>query len=462
MTLLGKPGVEGASPVATRTTRTRHFSLRAVERRLLLLVGDAATWWLGGAITIAILRPPRFDVASGPRSVSIAAAAVLAWWLWAWVNGAYDIQVSSRASSLVPALLRAMLLQSLTFVGLAFFARGFTGRIVWAWWLFIAYLLLVIWRSIYLSVLTLPMFARQIVLAGDDAFLAQLADGTLPRWSEHYRLLGELRALPDLADEIQVREVVVGKDVLQSQSMLEQLVACRNLGIKVTPAAQLYEELTGQVPLSQIDHYWIMDLPNRALLNRPYTALKRLVDIVLSLLGFVVLLVLGPLVALAILIDSGRPIFYTQWRTGLHGRTFRLLKFRTMRRDAEKGDEARWAVPGDERITRVGRFLRRVRLDELPQVLTILKGDMTVVGPRPERPQLIAELEKSIPFYRTRLEVKPGLTGWAQVNEGYGASVEDAVTKLQYDLYYVKHQSVVLDAVIVVRTFGVLARLSGR
>ncbi|TMJ13919.1 MAG: hypothetical protein E6G93_19790 [Alphaproteobacteria bacterium] len=173
MTLLGKPGVEGASPVATRTTRTRHFSLRAVERRLLLLVGDAATWWLGGAITIAILRPPRFDVASGPRSVSIAAAAVLAWWLWAWVNGAYDIQVSSRASSLVPALLRAMLLQSLTFVGLAFFARGFTGRIVWAWWLFIAYLLLVIWRSIYLSVLTLPMFARQIVLAGDDAFLAR-------------------------------------------------------------------------------------------------------------------------------------------------------------------------------------------------------------------------------------------------------------------------------------------------
>src|SRR5438094_3882928 len=270
VTLTGKPGVEGASPVVTRTTRTRHFSLRAVERRLLLLVGDAATWWLGGAITIAILRPPRFDVASGPRSVSIAATAALAWWLWAWVNGAYDIQVSSRASSLVPALLRAMLLQSLTFVGLAFFARGFTGRIVWAWWLFIAYLLLVIWRSIYLSVLTLPMFARQIVLAGDDAFLAQLADGTLPRWSEHYRvvgyvdagsgrhpdgglpLLGELRALPDLADEIQVREVVVGKDVLQSQSMLEQLVACRNLGIKVTPAAQLYEELTGQVPLSQI------------------------------------------------------------------------------------------------------------------------------------------------------------------------------------------------------------------
>lgn len=479
MTLTGKPGVEGAAPAVTRT-RTRQFSLRAFERRLLLLLGDAATWWLGGAITIAILRPPRFDVASGPRSVSIAAAAVLAWWLWAWVNGAYDIQLSSRASSLVPTLVRAMLFQTLSFVLLAFFARGFTGRVVWAWWLFVAFLLIVLWRSLYLSVLTLPMFARQIVLAGNDDFLVQLAHGTLPRWSEHYRvvgyvdagsgqhldgglpLLGELRSLPELADELQVREVVVGKDLLQNQATLEQLVSCRNLGIKVTPAAQLYEELTGQVPLSQIDHYWIMDLPNRAILNRPYTALKRLVDIVLSLLGLVVLLLLGPLVALAILIDSGRPIFYSQWRTGLHGRQFRLLKFRTMRQDAEKGDEARWATPGDTRITRAGRFMRRVRLDELPQVLTILKGDMTVVGPRPERPQLIAELEKSIPFYRTRLEVKPGLTGWAQVNEGYGASVEDAVTKLQYDLYYVKHQSVVLDATIVVRTFGVLARLSGR
>ena len=479
MTLTGKPGVEGASPAVTRT-RARQFSLRAVERRLLLLVGDAATWWLGGAITIAILRPPRFDVASGPRSVSIALAAVLAWWLWAWVNGAYDIQLSSKASSLVPTLVRTMLFQSLTFVGLAFFARGFTGRIVWAWWLFVAFVLIVVWRSIYLSVLTLPMFARQIVLAGNDDFLAQLAHGTLPSWSEHYRvvgyvdagsahrpdgglpILGELQSLPALADELQVREVVVGKDVLQNQATLEQLVSCRNLGIKVTPAAQLYEELTGQVPLSQIDHYWIMDLPNRAILNRPYTALKRLLDIVLSFLGLLVLLVLGPLVALAIWLDSGWPIFYSQRRTGLHGREFALLKFRTMRRDAETGDEARWAMPGDERITRIGRFLRRVRLDELPQVLTILKGDMTVVGPRPERPQLIAELEKSIPFYRTRLEVKPGLTGWAQVNEGYGASVEDAVTKLQYDLYYVKHQSLVLDAVIVVRTFGVLARLSGR
>ncbi len=149
-----------------------------------------------------------------------------------------------------------------------------------------------------------------------DAGSGHHPDGGLP-------LLGALRELPELADELQVREVVVGKDVLQTQATLEQLVSCRNLGIKVTPAATLYEELTGQVPLSQIDHYWIMDLPNRALLNRPYTALKRLVDIVLSLLGLIVLILLGPFVAVAIWIDSGRPIFYTQLRTGLHGRQFR-------------------------------------------------------------------------------------------------------------------------------------------
>src|SRR5256885_9357975 len=150
-----------------------------------------------------------------------------------------------------------------------------------------------------------------------------------------------------------------------------------------------------------------MDLPNRALLNRPYTALKRLVDIVLSLLGLVVLLVLGPLVALAILIDSGRPIFYTQWRTGLHGRTFRLLKFRTMRRDAEKGDEARWAVPGDERITRVGRFLRRGRPPALPPPVAIFKTDQTLAGPPPRRPPPPPELAKEIPPSPTRPEDEP-------------------------------------------------------
>jgi exopolysaccharide biosynthesis polyprenyl glycosylphosphotransferase len=454
--------------------------LQAAERRGLLLLGDALAWWLGGVLAIALLRPPQFGVASGPRSASIALLAVILWWAWAWVDGAYDIQISSRLSSLLPSISRAMLFQTLSFVGLAFFARGFTGRVVWAWWLIIAFALVLVWRSLYLSVLTLPIFAHEVVLAGNDEFLEQLLHRALPRWSGQYRVVGsiEVRAeehgwqgLPTvgslddpahLVAALQARELVVGRDALQDAAILERLVACRNLGVKVTPAAQLYEELTGQVPLSQIDHYWIMDLPNRALHNRPYMALKRLVDIVLSLFGLVAFALLGPFIALAIWIDSGTPIFYRQVRSGLHGRVFRLIKFRTMRKDAEAGNEAMWAVPGDQRVTRVGRVLRRLRLDELPQVLNILKGEMTVVGPRPERPEMIKVLEEAIPFYRTRLEVKPGLTGWAQVHEGYSSSVEDSVTKLQYDLYYVKHQSVLLDAYIVLRTFGVLARAGGR
>ena len=466
--------------MANRASGARQFALHAFERRLLLLVGDAATWWLGGVLTIALLRPPTFNVASGPRSAFIAVIAVLAWWLWAWVNGAYDIQLSSRLSSLLPPLARAMLFQTLTFGALAFFARGLTGRVVWAWWLFIAFALLLAWRGVYLSVLTLPMFARQVVFTGNDEFLRQLVDRVLPRWSGHYRVIGyvdagtgqsadgslpqlaPLRQFPALADELQARELIVGKDALQNKDILEQLISCRNLGIKVTPAAQFYEELTGQVPLSQIDANWIMDLPNRALQNRPYTALKRLVDIVLSTIGMVGFVILGPFIALAIWLDSGRPVFYTQRRTGLHGREFRVIKFRTMRADAEANNEARWAMPGDERVTRVGRVLRRLRLDELPQVLNILRGEMTVVGPRPERPEMIATLEASIPFYRTRLEVKPGLTGWAQVNEGYGSSIEDTVTKLQYDLYYVKHQSLLLDASIVFKTAQVVLGARGR
>ena len=473
------PVEQGNGPV--EGTRARRLELHAVEWRLLLLAGDASAWWLAGAAAVALVHPPRFTVNSGPRSIVIEMTVLVAWLVWAWVNGAYHIDIASRLSFILPALARAATGQTLSFVALAFFARGFTGRVVWAWWLVAGFVLITAWRTASLSIFTLPIFSRRVLFAGTDSFLQELATITREKWAHHYRvlgylhgsspssdlsvdglaLLGELRQLPELAERLHAGEVVVGREAVQDRTTLERLIDCRNRGIEVTPATELFEELTGQVPVDQVDHHWIMDLPNRAVHNRPYTALKRLVDIALAGIGLSVFAGLLPFIALAIWLDSGRPIFYQQLRSGLHGRSFALVKFRTMRKDAET-NAARWALPGDARITRVGRVLRKVRLDELPQVINILRGDMTVVGPRPERPEFVTELEKAIPFYRTRLEVKPGLTGWAQINDGYGSSVEDAVSKLQYDLYYVKHQSVLLDALVILRTFGVLARFRGR
>ena len=164
---------------------------------------------------------------------------------------------------------------------------------------------------------------------------------------------------------------------------------------------------------------------------------------------------------MAILLESGRPVFFMQTRLGQGGRIYRVVKFRTMRQDAEANGQAQWAKAGDTRTTRIGAILRRMHVDEFPQFWNVLRGDMSLVGPRPERPELVAELEKSIPFYRARLLAKPGVSGWAQVSYGKGASVEGSAEKLEYDLYYIKHRSLMLDLWIVLRTFGSVFGLRG-
>jgi exopolysaccharide biosynthesis polyprenyl glycosylphosphotransferase len=184
--------------------------------------------------------------------------------------------------------------------------------------------------------------------------------------------------------------------------------------------------------------------------------MKRSIDLTLALVLFVLASPLMVLTAIAILLESGRPLFYCQERVGENGKVFTLCKFRSMRQDAEKEGTPIWAKDGDERVTRVGRFIRTTRLDELPQIWNVVLGAMSFVGPRPERPYFVAELAKEIPFYQQRHAVKPGLTGWAQVKYRYGASLEDAMEKLRYDLYYIKHLSVFFDLTIVFDTVKVV------
>jgi exopolysaccharide biosynthesis polyprenyl glycosylphosphotransferase len=195
--------------------------------------------------------------------------------------------------------------------------------------------------------------------------------------------------------------------------------------------------------------------------QRAYRAVKRLADVIIAIVGLLLLAVILPILVLVIKLDSPGPIFYRQQRAGRAGRPFQLVKLRSMVVGAEKDGQARWADPDDERVTRVGRFLRSSRLDEVPQLFNVLKGDMSLIGPRPERPEFIAQLQEGIPFYRTRLAVRPGLTGWAQVNYPYANSVQDALVKLQYDLYYIKHQSLYLDLVILLKTIGVVLTMQG-
>ena len=210
------------------------------------------------------------------------------------------------------------------------------------------------------------------------------------------------------------------------------------------------------VSLKYIDAQWATDFTTSSTrrLSWQYLCWRRAMDIVFGLLGMVLLLLLLPILALLIYLDSPGSIFYTQERLGYRGQAFSMLKFRSMCTDAETAGNAVWAAEHDERVTRIGRFMRAIHLDELPQVYNILRGEMSLIGPRPERAVFVTALEKTVPLYRHRLEVKPGLTGWAQVNYHYARSEEDAFIKLQYDLHYIAHKSLKLDLLILLKTVG--------
>jgi exopolysaccharide biosynthesis polyprenyl glycosylphosphotransferase len=265
-------------------------------------------------------------------------------------------------------------------------------------------------------------------------------------------VLGDRHALLDLIRKHQIKTLILAIKREVNGQFLQILTDCLELGVEIVPMPVLYEKLTGRVPIEHVGSQWHVAMP----LQNPgerllWAATKRLMDIVLVSLGFACLAVAMPFIAAAIYIDSPGPIFYSQMRVGKRGRVFKAYKFRSMRPDAEKG-KAVWAAKNDCRVTRVGRILRKTHVDEFPQFWNILKGEMSVVGPRSERPEFVEDLAREIPFYRVRHAVRPGMAGWGLVRQGYGGSKKDAVVKLQYDLYYIKHQSLWLDIVILIKT----------
>jgi lipopolysaccharide/colanic/teichoic acid biosynthesis glycosyltransferase len=217
----------------------------------------------------------------------------------------------------------------------------------------------------------------------------------------------------------------------------------------------------GRVPIESIDVHWYLELPDSDVWKRPYAAARRIFDLLLSIVVGLPFIVVLPLLALLIKLDSAGPVFLVQRRVGESGREFGLLKLRTMAQDAEASG-AQFASAGDPRITRVGRLLRATRLDEFPQLLNIMRAEMSFIGPRPERPEFEHDLESKIPHFRSRLLIKPGLTGWAQIRGGYASSLPEITRKLEYDLYYIKNRSFTLDMQILAGTFGTVMRWRGR
>jgi sugar transferase (PEP-CTERM system associated) len=270
------------------------------------------------------------------------------------------------------------------------------------------------------------------------------------------RIVPARLSLSEVVEGLGVRELIVAvREQRGGVLPLGDLVDCRVSGIPITDLAGVYERVRGEVPLESLKASWLIYGPGFAQ-GGVRSFVKRTFDLVVSIVLLVLALPVMALTALAIRFESPGPVIYRQERVGRGGRSFTCLKFRSMRLDAEPDGVARWAIESDPRVTRVGRFIRRNRIDELPQLINVIRGDMSFVGPRPERPTFVNELKRTIPYYELRHSVKPGITGWAQVRYSYGASVEDARKKLQFDLYYVKNHSLFLDLLILVETVRVV------
>jgi len=273
----------------------------------------------------------------------------------------------------------------------------------------------------------------------------------------------QVTSLSSATDALQVRRrgtIVVTSEALDDPGMADLLAGLSLSGVRVVRPHEFYERILRRASLDDVDESWFLfHRPLRA--RRTYAAIKRLTDVVAGLLGSLLVCLIVPIIALLIALDDGGPVFFRQERIGRGRRPFLIWKFRTMREDAERDGPA-WAVPNDARVTRIGRLLRRTRLDELPQFFNVLKGDMALVGPRPERPQFVRVLERAVPFYQRRHLMRPGITGWATVRFGYGDTVTDKWRSHEYDLYYLKHRSPLLDLEILARTVVVMLLRKGQ
>jgi sugar transferase (PEP-CTERM system associated) len=299
--------------------------------------------------------------------------------------------------------------------------------------------------------------ARPFTIVGflDDA------PGAAEEVPEGYSLLGKFKDLPSILEESRANLIVISQFDRRGQFPAKALLDCRLQGVQVEDWPAFYEKETGKILVTELRPSWLIFSEGFVKTGRT-EMVKRAFDVSLALIGLLAALPVMLLAAVAIKLDSRGPVLFRQPRLGRHGRLFILKKFRSMGADAERQTGAVWAQADDPRITRIGRLLRRTRIDELPQLLNVLAGDMSFIGPRPERPEFFRQLRDRIPLYLARLSVKPGITGWAQVRYRYGASVEDATEKLQYDLYYIKNLSLFLDLLILINTVQVVLFARGR
>lgn len=346
-----------------------------------------------------------------------------------------------------------------------------------------AFILTLFWRLLYIKIFTAPQFMRRMLLvgAGDTGkIMLQIINQHKPRpyivvgiidddpekigtTIENYEVFGGHDKLLQAVCEHQVTDLIVAISGQMQGGMFQALLDAQELGTEIIRMPVAYEELLRRVPIRFLEAEWILrSFVDRARTETFSEMLKRGLDFLGGLIGMVMFLVLFPFVAVAILVETGSPILYKQIRMGRGGQLYNIYKFRTMRQDAEADGQPQWAEENDRRATKVGLFLRKTHIDEIPQFYNVVRGEMSLVGPRAERPELVEWFQQHVPFYRARLLVRPGITGWAQVNQQYASTIDETIEKLEYDLFYIMHRSFMMDLRIIFLTPTLVLRLRGR
>jgi sugar transferase (PEP-CTERM system associated) len=329
-----------------------------------------------------------------------------------------------------------------------------------------------IWRFFYSMVLDRRMFTQPILLLGSGMMAEKISDEIESKRDSGYKIvalvannndtlrlygiqtINDVNNLKQVVEDSKVEKIVVTLADRRGKTPIKELMACKLQGIPIVKGVEFYESLTGKIMVENVNPDTII-FSEGFKKSRLTLLLKRITDTSLAIVGLTILLPIIVLTSLLIKLESSGPVFYVQERVGEKRKTYKIIKFRSMSVDAEKNGPV-WAGKNDSRVTKVGSFIRKVRIDEIPQMWNVLKGEMSFVGPRPERPVFVEQLEKIIPYYSLRHNVKPGITGWAQIFYPYGASAEDALRKLEYDLYYIKNMSIRMDLWVIFQTIKII------
>lgn len=445
----------------------RVFNSYVPSRTLLLLGGEVAI--ILSSFTLAILicfRGASLDVLRDSHSLWILACVTLLALLCSHYLDLYDLRRLANPTEMYSRILILVGTLSLVLAGLTYVDPNFLlGKNVLLTGVCILALTWTIWRWAYGRMILYPALRERVFLLGDGERAKRIVVAIRTRGELGMDVIGWVReegtsaisrdslgqVLRQMADAGAVDRVIVALADRRTTLPVDDLLELRLVGVRVDDGTSLLEKVSGQIEVDELNPSWII-FGDGFHLNSWQRGARRALSIVLALFLTILTLPLIPIIALLVKLSSPGPVLYRQKRVGMRGKVFDCYKFRTMRPDAEADSGPTWASDDDPRITKVGRILRRTRLDEIPQIWNVLRGDMAFVGPRPERPEFVEKLSQAIRYYNLRHVSRPGITGWAQINYGYGSSVEEAKEKLRYDLYYIRNGSIMLDLLIVFYT----------